>query len=62
MTPILLREAFVRDADGSWRCVAPTRIDHPAGRIEVTQGTRLVPGRFYMGVDLAAWLEEKLGK
>jgi hypothetical protein len=62
MSPELLRRAFQRDPDGSWRCVAPIRIEHPAGRIEVAPGTRLAPGTRFMGVDLAAWLEEKLGK
>jgi hypothetical protein len=62
MSPQLLRECFKRDADGSWRCVAPARIEHPNGRIEVTPGTRLTLGTRFMGVDLAAWLEEKLGK
>jgi hypothetical protein len=62
MNPEQLRRAFERAADGSWRCIAPARIDHPAGRIEVAQGTRLFPGGRFMGVDLAAWLEENLGK
>jgi hypothetical protein len=62
MSPEQLRRAFVRAPDGSWRCIAPIRIDHPAGRIEVAPGTRLTLGTRFMGVDLAAWLEEKLGK
>jgi hypothetical protein len=62
MNPEQLRRAFERASDGCWRCIAPARIDHPAGRIEVAQGTRLLPGGRFMGVDLAAWLEEKLGK
>jgi len=28
----------------------------------VAQDTRFFPGGRFMGVDLAAWLEEKLGK
>lgn len=62
MSPEQLRRAFERAPDGSWRCIAPVRIDHPAGRIEVAQDTRFIPGGRFMGVDLAAWLEEKLGK
>jgi len=62
MTADDLRRAFRRNADGSWTCVAPIRIDHPKGRIEVTPGTRLARDTRFMGVDLAAWLEEKLGK
>jgi len=49
-------DAFVRNADGSWTCVADTTIFHPLGRIQVTQGSVFHPGIMYMGVDLAAWL------
>jgi len=56
-----LRRAFRRDPDGSWTCVRAIRIEHPVGRIEVTPGTRLARHTRFMGVDLAAWLEEKLG-
>jgi hypothetical protein len=57
-----LRRAFRRNADGSWICVRPIRIEHPNGRIEVVEGTRLVRNTRFMGVDLAAWLEEMLRK
>lgn len=56
-----LAQAFRRNADGSWTCVAPITIDHPQGRIEVTSGTRLARNTRFMGVDLAAWLEERIG-
>jgi hypothetical protein len=56
-----LRRAFRRNTDGSWTCVQAIRIDHPRGRIEVTPGTRVARQTRFMGVDLAAWLEEKLG-
>lgn len=52
-------KAFRRNDDGSWTCVAPVRIDHPRGRLEVTVGTRVAPNTIFMGVDLAAWLEEQ---
>jgi hypothetical protein len=51
--------AFCRHADGSWTCVAPATLIHPRGRIQVAEGTRVHPGAIYMGVDLAAWLEEQ---
>ena len=57
-----LRKAFRRNPDGSWSCVRPIRIEHPNGRIEVVEGTRLVRNTRFMGVDLAAWLEEMLRK
>ena len=31
-------EAFRQNADGSWSCVAPTTLEHPQGRIQVTPG------------------------
>jgi hypothetical protein len=58
MTDGNILKAFRRNDDGSWTCIAPVRIDHPRGRIEVTVGTRLAPNTVFMGVDLAAWLEE----
>jgi hypothetical protein len=51
--------AFCRNGDGSWTCIDPVTIDHPIGRIQLTFGTRLMPGTIFMGVDLAAWLEEQ---
>jgi hypothetical protein len=57
-----LRKAFRRNPDGSWTCVRAIRIEHPVGRIEVVEGTRLVRNTRFMGVDLAAWLEEMLQK
>jgi hypothetical protein len=56
-----LAQAFRRHADGSWICVAPITLDHPQGRIEVAAGTRLARNTRFMGVDLAAWLDERIG-
>jgi hypothetical protein len=55
-------KAFTRNPDGSWTCVTAVTIDHPRGRIEVTPGTRVAPNTVFMGVDLAAWLEEQARK
>lgn len=51
--------AFSRDVDGSWICVAPATLAHPAGRIQVAEGSRFYPGTTFMGVDIARWLEEQ---
>jgi hypothetical protein len=51
-----LCRAFVRNADGSWTCVANATLFHPLGRIQVTEGTVFFPGTTFMGVDLAEWL------
>jgi hypothetical protein len=50
--------AFNRDAGGAWHCTAPVTIEHPMGRIQVAAGTRFTRGTSFMGVDLAAWLDE----
>ncbi|HWM41572.1 MAG TPA: hypothetical protein VNP36_03955 [Burkholderiales bacterium] len=55
-----LRNAFWRNEDGSWICIDPVTLDHPKGNIQVAPGTLLVPGTVFMGVDIAAWLDEQL--
>lgn len=62
MAPEQIREAFRRNQDGSWICVQPATILHSTGRIEIAVGTRLVPGRRFMGVDVVAWIQEKLSR
>jgi len=57
-----VREAFWRNEDGSWICIDPITIEHPKGRMQVSPGTTLTPGTPFMGIDLAAWLEEQLGQ
>ena len=52
--------AFHRNDDGSWTCIAPATLDHPGGRLQVTEGTTFAPGSRFMGVDIVAWLEEQL--
>ena len=57
-----LRNGFWRNEDGSWICIDPVTIEHPNGRVQVSPGTMLTPGMLFMGVDLAAWLEDELRK
>jgi hypothetical protein len=33
---------------------------HPDGRIQVTPGTSFAAGTIFMGVDVAAWLDEQM--
>ena len=54
--------AFARNDDGSWVCVHPITIDHAVGRIQLTPGTKLMPGTAFMGVDLVAWLDRQLAR
>jgi hypothetical protein len=51
--------SFRRDAGGTWTCLASATIEHPKGRIQVTPGTSFSPGTSFMGVDVAAWLDEQ---
>ena len=59
MTEHDVRNSFWRNDDGSWICIDPVTIDHPKGRVQVAPGTTLRPGVYYMGIDLAKWLDER---
>jgi len=50
---------FVREPDGSWRCVEAAELHLPGGRIQVAVGMRFAPGHRFMGVELARVLEER---
>ena len=54
--------AFSRNDDGSWICIDPVTIDHPKGRIQVTPGSRFLQGTIFMGMNLAAWLDQLASK
>jgi hypothetical protein len=54
-----LLSCFRRTEEGIWICVAAVTIDHPRGRIQVTPGSSFTCGTNFMGVDLAAWLEQR---
>jgi len=50
---------FVREQHGSWRCVEPAEFPIDGNRIQVAPGTRFTRGTTFMGVDLAARLDEE---
>jgi hypothetical protein len=52
-------KSFVRENDGSWRCIEPAELELPTGRIQVVVGMRFVRGTHFMGVDLVRLLEER---
>jgi hypothetical protein len=54
-----IASAFRRNSDGTWICIAPASIEHARGRIQVSPGTVLGRDTRFMGVHLAAWLEEQ---
>ena len=60
MTVHDVRQAFYRNEDGSWICIDPVTIEHPKGRVQVSPGTMITPGVPFMGVDLAAWLDQQI--
>ena len=49
---------FIREGSGTWRCVEAAELQLAMGRIQVAPGTRFTVGTIFMGVDLAALLEE----
>ena len=51
---------FVRVGPGMWTCVRDGEYNGPQGRIQVTVGTTVTKGTSFMGVDLAAILEQEL--
>jgi hypothetical protein len=51
-------KSFVREDDGTWRCIEAAELKLPSGCIQVAAGTRFIQGTSYMGVDMARLLEE----
>jgi len=49
---------FVRDGEGCWRCVSPAELQIEVGRIQVAPGTTFTKGTMFMGLDVAAMLDE----
>ena len=49
---------FVRDAEGTWRCIQPAELQFDSGRIQVAPGTTFTRGTMFMGIDLASLLED----
>jgi hypothetical protein len=50
---------FIRLGPGTWTCVEYGEYRSPKGRIQITPGKILTKGRSYMGLDLAAILEQE---
>lgn len=51
-------KCFVREGSGTWRCIRPAELQVAMGRIQVAPGTTFTLGTKFMGVDVAAMLEE----
>jgi hypothetical protein len=54
--------SFWRTGDGAWICTEQVTLDHPRGRMQVAPGTVFRRGQFFMGVDLALWLDDQANK
>lgn len=50
---------FVREQPGFWRCIEPTEVHLDGGRIQIAPGTLFTRGTSFMGVDVAALLDEE---
>ncbi|HKQ23831.1 MAG TPA: hypothetical protein VJT81_05230 [Burkholderiales bacterium] len=50
---------FKKEANGAWTCCERAELFLPSGRIEVTAGSRFMCGTTFMGIDLAALLDEQ---
>jgi hypothetical protein len=50
---------FVRVGPGMWTCVRNGDYQGPHGRVQVTVGSTFTIGTSFMGVDMAALLEER---
>ena len=53
---------FKRESNGAWTCLEPAELLLPGGRIQVTPGSRFLRGTTFMGIDLAALLDEQYDK
>ena len=53
-----LLQAFRRNADGSWTCVATATLNQPGGPVRFTQGAHFPPGSMFMGIKVARLLDE----
>lgn len=50
---------FRKEPNGAWTCIEPADLLLPSGRIQVTPGSRFLRGTTFMGIDLAALLDEQ---
>ena len=49
---------FVRDPSGAWRCIQAAELQVAVGRIQVAPGTTFTRGTAFMGLDVAALLDQ----
>ncbi len=54
-------QSFRKNADGSWTSIGSVTINGPNGSIQIGPGMTFQRGVLFMGLDLAAWLDENCG-
>ncbi len=54
-------DAFKKNPDGSWSCVKQVTIKGPSGEIRIGPGMSFREGVQFMGIDLAALLNQQKG-
>jgi hypothetical protein len=50
--------AFRKNADGSWTCIKPVTLQGPNGKVGIGAGASFARGSLFMGLDVAAWLDQ----
>lgn len=51
-------QCFQRNPNGTWTCLQAVTISGPNGQIGIGPGMTFSRGVAFMGVDLAAWLDD----
>ena len=51
-------DAFEKDSDGNWRCASAIDFEIENRMIVIAEGMTFTTGVPYIGVDVAAWLDE----
>ena len=54
-------ENFIKHDDGSWEPMLPIKMEGPNGELTLLPGIKFKKGFVYMGMDIAALLEEEEG-
>jgi hypothetical protein len=56
MTPSEMAATFRRNSNGSWTTLRPVRVSGPNGYVQLPANATFGPGVRFMGIDVAAWL------
>ena len=51
-------DAFEKDSDGNWRCIAPVSLEIENRMMVISEGMTFTKGIPFMLVDVAKWLDE----